>query len=252
MSPPANPAVPIQVIHADDHLAIVLKPAGVVTQPGVEHHDDTVLNGLMHRWRPQLTGLGGDRDFGLIHRLDRPTSGLLVVGLSPEGYDGIRAQFEARTVLKRYVTLTHGAPRPREGVIRQALAVVRANGRKKAVASKGRGAKAAVTHYTVIGRNRRAGLVECRIETGRLHQIRAHLALRSAPVVGDREYGRRSPLNDAFAQAVGRKAIFLHAGELGFTHPVTGGRLTVRAPLPADLRGFLDDEGIDCPKGWRR
>lgn len=252
MSAAANPAVPLEVLYADEHLAIVSKPAGVVTQPGIDHADDTALNGLMHRWGPQLTRLGADRDFGLIHRLDRPTSGLLVVGLSPEGYDGIRAQFEARTVLKRYVAMVHGAPRPAEGVIRQALAVVRTEGRKRSVPSKGRGAKAAVTHYTVIARGRRAALVECRIETGRLHQIRAHLAHRRAPVVGDREYGTRTPLNDAFASALGRQAVFLHAGELGFAHPVTGGRLTVRVAVPPMLRAFLADEGVECPKAWRR
>lgn len=252
MSIPANAAVPLTVLHADEHLAIVSKPAGVVTQPGVEHSDDTVLNGLMHRFGPRLRALGAERDFGLIHRLDRPTSGLLVVALSPEGYDGVRAQFEARTVLKRYLALTHGAPRPAEGVIRQALATIRAQGRKRSVPSKGRGAKAAVTHYQVRARGRRAALVECRIETGRLHQIRAHLAGRRAPVVGDREYGQRSPLNDAFAKAVDRKAIFLHAGELAFVHPGSGGRLTIRDPLPAPLRAFLAEEGIECPKGWRR
>jgi 23S rRNA pseudouridine1911/1915/1917 synthase len=196
--------------------------------------------------------LGPARDFGLIHRLDRPTSGLLVVGLSPEGYDGVRAQFVERTVLKQYITLVQGRPKPREGVIRQSLAVVRAGGRKKAVLSRGRNSKPAVTHYTTLGHNRQAALVRCRIETGRLHQIRAHMAARKCAVVGDREYGPRTAYDARFAAHAGRGAIFLHAGELAFTHPVSGGRLTVRAPLPPVLRAFLDEEGIECPAEWRR
>ena len=252
MTTPANPNVPLTVVHADDHLAIISKPAGVVTQPGIEHTDDTVLNGLMARWRDQLQALGLERDWGLIHRLDRPTSGLLVVGLSPEGYDGVRAQFVARTVKKRYVALVHGAPQPNEGIIRQSLSVIRSAGRKKSVSSNGRGSKEAITRYTQLSKNRHAALVECQIETGRLHQIRAHMALRGCAVVGDREYGPRNEYDTHFAKEVGRKAIGLHAGELSFVHPVTRGRLTVRAPLPPEWRAFLDAEGIECPRGWRR
>lgn len=252
MTTPANPNVPLTIVHADDHLVIVSKPAGVVTQPGIEHPDDTVLNGLMVRWRRQLQALGVDRDYGLLHRLDRPTSGLLVVGLSPEAYDGIRAQFVARTIKKRYVALVHGAPQPNEGIIRQSLSVVRAAGRKKSVASKGRGSKEAITRYSQLSKNRKAALIECQIETGRLHQIRAHMALRGCPVVGDREYGPRNTYDAKFAKAVGRKAIALHAGELSFVHPVTQGRLTVRVPLPPEWRAFLEEESIECPRGWRR
>lgn len=251
-TPVANAAVPLTVLHADEHLALIHKPAGVVTQPGIEHQRDTVLNGLMARYGAQLRALGSARDFGLIHRLDRPTSGLLVVGLSPEGYDGVRAQFVERSVTKRYVTLVQGRPSPRAGVIRQALSVVRGGGRKKAVASNGRGAKPAVTHYNTLAHNRQAALVACRIETGRLHQIRAHLAGRGCAVVGDREYGPRNAYDARFATHAGRGAIFLHAGELGFTHPISGGRLTVRAPLPPVLREFLKIEGIECPAEWRR
>jgi len=245
-----NAAVPLQILHADEHLLVVLKPAGVVTQPGVDHENDTVLNALFATHGTTLQNLGRARDFGLIHRLDRPTSGLLVVGLSAAGYDGLRAQFADRSVRKTYLAVTQGVPNPTEGTIKAPLAEVRRGGRKEAVV-RGPGAQPAETRYKVLASAPRGpALVECDLLTGRLHQIRVHLADRGHPIVGDREYGRRNDLDRAFREAA-PGSIGLHAGGLAFTHPVTGGRITVHAPLPAPVVAFLAAQEVACPRRWR-
>ena len=245
-----NPRVPCRVVHSDPHFLVIDKPAGVVTQPGVGHQRDTLLNFAFAHHGKALQALGKARDYGLLHRLDRPTSGLVAVGLTREGYDALRARFVAREVFKRYVTLVHGAPRPRRGTIRDPLREARRGGRKLAVVGAHPRAKTAVTHYRPLASGRGLSLLECEIETGRLHQIRVHLAHRGCPVVGDRDYGRRSETDKTFARAT-RKAIFLHAGELAFDHPVAGGRITTRVPLPERHRAFLADVGVDCPRSWR-
>jgi 23S rRNA pseudouridine1911/1915/1917 synthase len=245
-----NPDVPFAVVHEDADVLVVCKPAGVVTQPGVGHEGDALLNGLFARWGKQLQNLGKKRDFGLLHRLDRPTSGLVVVGLTPAGYDGVRRQFEKHTIEKTYLALTHGTPQPASGTERTPLREARRGGQKVALAGEHPAAQKAVTRYETLIRARGVALVKCRIQTGRLHQIRVHLALLRAPVVGDRDYGPRDDLDRRFTRAV-HNAIFLHAAELGFTHPVSGERLTVRAPLPAPLLAFLETVGVACPREWR-
>lgn len=250
LSVPPNPAVPFEVVVEEPDFVVVAKPAGVVTQPGIGHERDALLNGLFVRWGKQLQNLGKKRDFGLLHRLDRPTSGLIVVGLTPRGYDGIRRQFEQHRVHKAYLALVHGAPHPPKGTERTPIREARRGGHKIAVLGQHPAAKPAVTRYEVLVRARGVSLVLCRIETGRLHQIRAHLAHRGVPVVGDREYGRRDALDKRFAKVAGG-ALFLHAAELAFAHPVTGRRVVARAPLPPPLRRFLDELGVACPKAWR-
>ncbi|MEZ4467871.1 MAG: RluA family pseudouridine synthase [bacterium] len=244
-----NERVPCPVVHEDDHFLVVAKPPGVVTQPGVGHQHDTVLNALFASHGKILQNLGRGRDFGLIHRLDRPTSGLLVVGLTPEGYDGIRAQFEARTIGKTYVAVVAGVPRPAEDAIRVPLAEVRRGGRKESVPN-GPGAQAAETRYRVVSAGPEVALLECDLRTGRLHQIRAHLTYRGHPILGDRDYGPKIDLDRAWRQAA-PASIGLHAGGLSFVHPVHGHRLTVRAPLPAPALAFLADQGVSVPRRWR-
>lgn len=250
LSVPPNPRVPCRVVHTDPHFLVVEKPAGVVTQPGTDHTDDTLLNFAFAHHPRALQALGKARDYGLLHRLDRPTSGLVLVGLTPEGYDGLRAQFERRTIEKTYVALVHGAPRPPDGTVNDPIRETRRGGRKMAAVGPHRHAKPAVTRYRTLASGRGVTLLECTLETGRLHQIRAHMAHRRCPVVGDREYGPRDALDKEFARAT-RKAIFLHAGALRFGHPVDDRRVTVRAALPPKLRAFLETRGLALPRRWR-
>lgn len=240
-----NPRVPLDYAFADETLVVVDKPAGVVTQPGRKHSRDTLLNGAFATYGAALQNIGKARDFGLVHRLDRPTSGLVVVALTQESYDHLRGQFAERAVQKTYLALVHGAPEPGEGTVRAPIREVTRNGRKQAALGKGRGAKPAETRYRVLTRARGVALVECQPKTGRLHQIRAHLAHRSCPVLGDREYGRSDD------RALGKNRIGLHAARLVLTHPASGHRLTVQSPLPADLRAACERLGLVIPKAWR-
>lgn len=242
-----NARVPHTIVLADDDFLVVAKPAGVVTQPGVKHDRNTVLNGLFATHGKQLQNLGKARDFGLIHRLDAPTSGALVVGLSRDGYDHIRGQFVARTVEKTYLTLVHGSVQPSKGIIEVGIREQRVRGRKRAIVGDHPRAREARTRFETLSRGRGVTLLACQPHTGRLHQIRAHLAHRKSPVIGDREYGPRAPLDTQ----LGRKFIWLHAAELRFQHPRTGNRVTVRVPLPDRLAAFLEELGITCPKKWR-
>ncbi len=245
-----NPRVRCREVYVDPHFLVIGKEPGVVTQPGVGHDRDTLLNYAFAHHGPALQALGKRRDFGLVHRLDRPTSGLVLVGLTPEGYDGLRDLFERRRVKKTYVALVHGVPRAPQGTVREPIREGRRGGRKYAFLGEHHHAQPAVTRYTVLARSRVAALLECEIETGRLHQIRAHLAHLGHPVVGDREYGRRDDLDRRFAQAV-KGAVFLHAGALGFAHPVEGPRVEVEAPLPERTAAFLSEVGLTCPRRWR-
>jgi 23S rRNA pseudouridine1911/1915/1917 synthase len=248
-SVPPNPRVRFSTIHIDEHFLVLGKPAGVVTQPGKGHTRDALLNGVFATYGKQLQNLGKRRDFGLVHRLDRPTSGLVLVGRTAAGYDGLRAQFEARTIHKTYVTLVQGVPRPPKGVERGPIRTIRRGGLKMAAIGPGRGAKAAVTQYRTIGQSRTLALLECHPETGRLHQIRAHLAHRGWPVVGDRDYGHRNEIDAQFRRCAG-KAVFLHAGALKLAHPVSGQIITISMPLPARLQTFLGEVSVACPRRW--
>jgi len=242
-----NSRVPHTIVLADDDFLVVAKPAGVVTQPGVNHDRNALLNGLFASHGKRLQNLGKVRDYGLIHRLDALTSGAVLVGLSREGYDHIRAQFVARTVEKTYLALIHGSTQSPKGVIDAGIREQRVRGRKRAIVGDHPRAKSAQTRFDTLARGRAVSLLACQPHTGRLHQIRAHLAHRKCPVIGDREYGPRGALD----QKLGRKHIWLHAAEIRFQHPRTGKRVTVRVPLPAPLAAFLEEVGVKCPKKWR-
>ena len=250
LSVPPNPRVRCRVVHEDPDFLVIAKSAGVVTQPGVGHTRDTLLNFVFASHGQALQQLGKVRDFGLLHRLDRPTSGLVLVGLTHAGYDGLRAQFEAREIEKTYVALVHGAPRPPKGTLNKKIREVRRDGRKRAMLGEHRAAKTAQTAYQTLATGRGTALLECRPKTGRLHQIRAHLADIRHPVVGDFDYGLRDVRDRAFSRAT-RKAIFLHAGALRFRHPTAARQVSVTEPLPAEHRAFLDEVDIQPPRRWR-
>lgn len=230
--PPPAPAVPepqdipLDIVFEDDHLIVVDKPAGLVVHPAAGHHDGTLVNGLLYHCRDSLSGIGGVTRPGIVHRLDKDTSGLIVVAKDDETHRGLAEQFATHTLERAYKALVWGVPIPKSGTITGNIGRSPRNRKKMAVVT--RGGKSATTHYH---RERAFGslaaLVECRLETGRTHQIRVHMASIGHPVVGDPVYGggSRRALSNAAPEAVlalrQQHTQLLHAYLLGFNHPAT-------------------------------
>jgi len=238
-----NERITFKVHHEDVHLLVVAKPSGVVTAPGIGHERDSLLNGLFARFGDRLQNLGAKRDFGLCHRLDRETSGLVVIALSRDAYDGVRAQFEARAVRKLYWAVCHAGPKRGEGVVRLPIREeVRRKDRYTSIklARIARAGKPALTAYRVLQRSDVATVVEARPVTGRLHQVRLHLDAIGAPVLGDPTYAPRLARDLA-------PRLALHAHRLALRHPITGDPLDVRTPWPRDLRNLLRKLKLDRP-----
>jgi 23S rRNA pseudouridine1911/1915/1917 synthase len=230
--------VAVAIVHADDQVIVVDKPAGLVVHPGAGHATGTLVHGLLSRF-PDLAGLvepGPDRDRpGIVHRLDKGTSGLLVVARTGAARDALVAQLAARAVERRYSTLVWGRVEAAEGLIDAPLGRAVTDPTRVAVRAGGREAR---TRYLVERRFAQPTdftLLECRLETGRTHQIRVHLAAIGHPVVGDPRYGRKRAPGPAMPS--GRQ--WLHARQLSFDHPTTGDRLTFNSPLPEDLASVL-------------
>jgi 23S rRNA pseudouridine1911/1915/1917 synthase len=230
--------IPLPVLYEDDDLVVIDKPAGVVVHPGAGVTSGTVVHGLLFKVRG-LAGIGGEERPGIVHRLDKDTSGCLVVAKTEQALRGLQASFKARTVEKRYRALVHGNP-PDEQTLDTLYG--RHPVDRKRFSSKVRKGRRAVTSFRVVERGASVALLEVELQTGRTHQIRAHLADAGWPLVGDALYGgvrREARLaQDAparlAARALGRQA--LHAAVLGFEHPVTGTRVLCEAPLPDDFR----------------
>jgi 23S rRNA pseudouridine1911/1915/1917 synthase len=227
----ADPSVPLDLVHVDDAVLVLDKPAGLVVHPGAGHRDGTLVGGLLARF-PELAEVGDPARPGLVHRLDRGTSGLLVVARTPAAHADLVAQLAARAVERRYVALVLGVPEPRSGVIDAPIGRSPRDPTRMAVSTNGRPAR---THYRVVdayGAPVPAALLRCRLETGRTHQVRVHLAAIGHPVVGDARYGGDRPTLPAPRPC-------LHAARLGFRHPVTGEAVAFESPVPPDLAGVL-------------
>ena len=238
---PAAQAMELRVVYEDADLIVIDKPAGLVVHPAPGNPDRTLVNALLAHCGESLAGIGGVRRPGIVHRLDKDTSGLLVAAKSQAAHEGLVALFQAHDIEREYVALVWGVPRPRQGRIEAAIGRDPRNRKKMAVVAKGRG-KPAVTNYRVVEAfGEAAALVRCRLETGRTHQIRVHMAELGHPVMGDPLYGRarrgrRQALPAearAALEALGRQA--LHAAVLGFVHPVSGKALFFESPLPDDV-----------------
>lgn len=239
----ANERVTYRTVFEDEHLLVVEKPSRIVSTPGVGHEHDTLLNGLMVKHSKRLTNLGNVRDHGMLHRLDKETSGLLVVALDQRTYDGLRAQFEQREIKKYYWALCLKAPRDQEGVIRKPImdVVKRASRYTSTRTSRiHRDGKSAVTAYRVLHESALAALIEARPITGRLHQIRVHLDSVGAAVLGDNLYGPKI-VRDASPR------LALHAHRLSFTHPITEEVMDHRTQFPRDLRTTLKKMNLPRP-----
>ncbi len=219
-------------------MAVLDKPAGVVSEPGIGHKLDTLLNGLVARYGEAIDRLGPARDFGLVHRLDRDTSGLIVATRTAKARETLAAAFRKHKVEKAYVALLCGTPPESEGRVDIPLGRTRKRGRAVPVIG-GAGTRPALTRYRIVERFGDYALVEARPETGRWHQVRLHFAAIGRPVAGDAEHGDVRA-NDRLAQQAALERLFLHSAVLGFDHPETGRRMTFRSHLPPPLGAVLD------------
>jgi 23S rRNA pseudouridine1911/1915/1917 synthase len=228
------------IAYEDEHLIVVDKPAGMVVHPAAGNLDGTMVNALLHHCAGQLSGIGGVARPGIVHRIDKDTSGLIVAAKHDKAHEGLAKQFAAHSIDRRYLALATGRPMPANGTVDAALGRSSTNRKKMAVVAEGRG-KHAITHYRTIEPLKGATLVECRLETGRTHQVRVHMAHIGHPLVGDPVYGRvKKPLSELLkARNFARQA--LHAAHLGFIHPVTGNPIALDSELPRDMRELLDE-----------
>ncbi|MGB9775952.1 MAG: RluA family pseudouridine synthase [Anaerolineae bacterium] len=220
--------LPLDIVYEDEYLLVVNKPAGMVVHPAARIVSGTLVNALLAHC-PQVADVGGPDRAGIVHRLDRETSGLIVVAKNLEVHAALQRQFKRRLVRKTYVALVEGQVHPREGIIEVPIGRDPKDRTRMAVSRTGR---PAVTQYRVVEVFPQYTLLEVRPHTGRTHQIRVHLAWLGYPVVGDRVYGRRR-------QTLLPDRHFLHARELAFTHPVIGEKLILSAPLPPELAALL-------------
>jgi 23S rRNA pseudouridine1911/1915/1917 synthase len=253
---------PLSVVWEDADLIVIDKPVGMVVHPAPGSHAGTLVNALLHHCGATLSGVGGERRPGIVHRIDKDTSGLLVVAKSDRAHHGLAAQFEAHEVNRRYLALVHGLPDAADarlrgirgvsfeagGIVRIATHLARHKTDRQRQAVLWEGGRHAVTRARVLerfGTPASAALLECWLETGRTHQIRVHMAHAGHALIGDQTYGGRrrlaaSAVGEALAEAAnGFPRQALHAATLGFVHPVTGETLEFVAPLPADMAALL-------------
>jgi len=230
---PAPEAIPLDTVYEDRDCLVINKPAGLVVHPAPGHAAGTLVNALLHHCR-DLGGVGGVQRPGIVHRLDKDTSGLMVVAKHDAAMAGLVRLFQTGGIRKEYLTLVHGAPPQASGTLRTRIGRHPVHRKKMAVVSAG--GKEAVTHYAVEKRLGELSLVRCRIETGRTHQIRVHMQALGCPVAGDALYGK--PAADKRLPHVPLRQL-LHAARLAFAHPVTGVPLDFVAPLPEDFLPFL-------------
>lgn len=237
--PRADPSVPVPVVHADGSVIVVDKPAGLVVHPGAGNPDGTLVDGLLARF-PEIAEVGDPDRPGIVHRLDRDTSGLLVVARTPEAHRDLVDQLARRSVHREYRALVAGHPDPPRGLVDAPIGRSPRHPTLMAVRAEGREARTGFAVLATFDAPDPVALVECRLETGRTHQIRVHMQAIGHPIVGDDRYGG------------GRTSIvcdrpFLHAAELGFAHPDTGEEVHVTSALPPDLAAVLDGLGGPDP-----
>ncbi len=247
LPPPDNPqALPqdilITVVYEDEHLIVIDKPAGMVVHPAAGNRDGTLVNALLHHCAGQLSGIGGVARPGIVHRIDKDTSGLLVVAKSDKAHEGLAAQFADHSIERAYLAVCNGHPVPAEGTIDERIGRSDANRKKMAVLPKdsSRG-KRAVTHYKTLQKMDGCSLIECRLETGRTHQVRVHLASIGHSLLGDPVYGRANAQIRPVLKRLGFERQALHAAILGFVHPVSGNFLRFSSELPDDMKRLIDE-----------
>jgi 23S rRNA pseudouridine1911/1915/1917 synthase len=226
---PQPERIPLDVLYEDDQVAVINKPAGMVVHPAYGHQSGTLVNAILARW-PQITAFSEPDRAGIVHRLDKETSGVILIAKTAAALDHLRAQFKDRAVQKRYLALVEGAPDTPEGVIDAPIGRDPKQRKRMAVTRDGR---EAISEFRVLELYADHSLLEVVPKTGRTHQIRVHMAFIGHPVVGDGVYGHRR-------QKIKLKRHFLHAAAITFVQPETGDAITVEAALPVGLQNILD------------
>jgi 23S rRNA pseudouridine1911/1915/1917 synthase len=231
----APEALPLNILYMDDYIAVVDKPAGMVVYPAAGHSGGTMMNALAH-YAPKLAAIGGGLRPGVVHRLDKDTSGVMVVALEDGSYYNLVAQFSARTIKRKYVVLIAGVLKDAEGEIN--LAIGRSDSDRKKMSTKSRRGKEAVTRWKVIERLNKATLIEAKLGTGRTHQIRVHFAATGHSVLGDKTYGKQTHV-ELRGNKLPIPRQMLHAETLGFAHPHTGKHMKFSSPMPDDMKEII-------------
>ncbi|MCC8166342.1 MAG: RluA family pseudouridine synthase [Planctomycetes bacterium] len=247
--------IPLDILYEDDDIVVLNKRPGIVTHPSQGHRTGTLVNALLHHYADSLSGIGGVIRPGIVHRLDMDTSGCLVAAKNDPAHAGLMEQFMTREVEKVYLAITEGSPRPLSGTVEGNIG--RSVRNRKLHTMLKSGGRRSLTRYTTLENYGAIAMVECRLETGRTHQARVHLAHVGSPVLCDKDYGRREVFTEGEVSralslyrhgeargvfppgevVLGRQA--LHAARLAFRHPCRGGRLSFEAPLPADMARVL-------------
>jgi 23S rRNA pseudouridine1911/1915/1917 synthase len=226
-------AIPVEILYMDDAIIVVNKPSGMVVYPGAGHGSGTLMNAVAH-CSPGLATVGGPLRPGVVHRLDKDTSGVMVVALADDAYYNLVEQFKKRTINRTYVALVFGTLRKDGGEI--SLKIGRSESDRKKMSTRVRKGKEAVTRWKVLERYQKATLIEARLGTGRTHQIRVHFASMGHPVLGDRTYGKKTVI-EAGRTKIAFERQMLHAMTLGFVHPATGQYMEFVKEMPEDMRG---------------
>lgn len=230
--------IPLVVAYEDEHLIVIDKPAGLVVHPAAGNLDGTLVNALLHHCEGSLSGIGGVARPGIVHRIDKDTSGLMVAAKTDRAHEGLARQFHDHSIDRRYRAIVGGLPRPAEGRVDAPLARSATNRKKIAIVQ---GGKRAVTHFRTMERLRDAALVECRLETGRTHQVRVHMASIGHALLGDPVYGRTKGAQKQLLETLGFRRQALHAAHLGFIHPVKSTALAFESDMPADMQELFTE-----------
>ncbi len=230
--------IALNVVYEDADLIVVDKPAGMVVHPAAGNADGTLVNALLHHCAGQLSGIGGVARPGIVHRIDKDTSGLLVAAKTDKAHEGLSRQFKDHSIERLYAAIVAGRLIPPTGTVSQWIGRSDGDRKKMAVQPEGRG-KHAVTHYRTLEPLREASLVECKLETGRTHQVRVHLAHLGHPLIGDPVYSKSKKHFKSILETLGFKRQALHARTLGFIHPLSSNALSFESRIPADMQELL-------------
>jgi 23S rRNA pseudouridine1911/1915/1917 synthase len=230
--------ITLDIVFEDEHLIIVDKPAGLVVHPAAGHADGTLVNALLHHCHGKLSGIGGVERPGIVHRIDKDTSGLLVVAKSDVAHERLAKLFAAHDIERRYFAIVSGVPAPPAGTVSTQIGRSTVNRKKMAVLPENKG-KHAVTHYRTLESFAKTALVQCTLETGRTHQVRVHMAHIGHPLIGDATYSnRQNPYRIGPNQSKFERQA-LHAASLGLIHPISGETLRFESSLPEDMQLLL-------------
>ncbi|WP_230187585.1 RluA family pseudouridine synthase [Sphingobium sp. CECT 9361] len=230
--------IALNVVYEDADLIVVDKPAGMVVHPAAGNADGTLVNALLHHCAGQLSGIGGVARPGIVHRIDKDTSGLIVAAKTDKAHEGLSRQFKDHSIERLYAAIVAGRLIPPTGTVSQWIGRSDGDRKKMAVHPEGRG-KHAVTHYRTLEPLHEASLVECKLETGRTHQVRVHMAHLGHPLIGDPVYSKSKKHFKSILETLGFKRQALHARTLGFIHPLSSNALSFESRIPADMQELL-------------